>query len=211
MGDLGATLTQVSTCARGRSGRVTQRCHNSPRWETGLASANDVTHRKRAEDFGRFWKSQWVELRQETEREGLTFACSWRPWAGVTRDKGGGRWKGQNRKIVPLSPYVEKPLNSKVIKSFVPELWSRKCFSCFEIPMFYVIYIYIYIYEHYMSIAHIRIWLWYNGTKSEKWFQPFLVIDQLRFRRKVKTMGHPVRIKHTALWAYETCLVTNVT
>ena len=34
-----------------------------------------------------------------------------------------------------LSPYVEKPFNSKVIKSFVPELRSRKCFSCFGIPM----------------------------------------------------------------------------
>ena len=32
---------------------------------------------------------------------------------------------------MPLSPYVEKPLNSKVIKSFVPELRNRKCFSCF--------------------------------------------------------------------------------
>ena len=29
-----------------------------------------------------------------------------------------------------LSPYVEEPLNSKVIKSFVPELRSRKCVSC---------------------------------------------------------------------------------
>ena len=34
-----------------------------------------------------------------------------------------------------LSPYVEKPFNSKVIKSFEPELRSRKCFSCFGIPM----------------------------------------------------------------------------
>ena len=54
-----------------------------------------------------------------------------------------------------LSPYVEEPLNSKVIKSFVPELRSCKCFSCFEIPMFFIyIYIYIYIYEHskYISI-----------------------------------------------------------
>ena len=51
-------------------------------------------------------------------------------------------------------PYVEEPLNSKVIKSFVPELRSRKCFSCFEIPMFYVIYvIYIYIYELSMYIS----------------------------------------------------------
>ena len=54
---------------------------------------------------------------------------------------------------MPLSSYVEKPLNSKVIKSFVPELRSRKCFSCFEIPMFYVIYIY----EHYMSISHMAV------------------------------------------------------
>ena len=37
-----------------------------------------------------------------------------------------------------LFPYVEKPFNSKVIKSFVPELKSRKCFSCFGIPIFYV-------------------------------------------------------------------------
>ena len=56
----------------------------------------------------------------------------------------GGVWKSQNRKIVPLSPYVEKPLNSKVIKSFVPELRSCYMFLYFEIPMFNVIYIYIY-------------------------------------------------------------------
>ena len=49
-----------------------------------------------------------------------------------------GRWKSKNRKNVYLSPYVEEALNSKVIKSFVPELRSRKCFSCFGIPMFYV-------------------------------------------------------------------------
>ena len=53
----------------------------------------------------------------------------------------GGRWKSQNRNNVYLSPYVEEPLNSKVIKTFGPELRSRKCFSCFEIPMFYVIYV----------------------------------------------------------------------
>ena len=58
--------------------------------------------------------------------------------AGATRVGWGDRWKSQNRKNVYLSPYVEEPLNSKVIKSFVPELRNRKCFSCFEIPMFYV-------------------------------------------------------------------------
>ena len=73
---------------------------------------------------------------------------------------GWGRWKNQNRKIVPLSPYVEKPLNSKVIKSFVPELRSRKCFSCFEIPMFYI-YIYINIpctFRIFMYMAMVHLW-----------------------------------------------------
>ena len=95
------------TRAHRRSGRVTQRCHNSPRWETGLRTGS-------ARRIWGIWR-KWVELRLDTGREGLTFACSRRPWAGVARD-GGGRWKSQNRKIVPLSPYVEKPLNLKVIK-----------------------------------------------------------------------------------------------
>ncbi len=53
----------------------------------------------------------------------------------------GSRCKSQNRKSVYLSPYVEEHLNSKEIKSFVPELRSSKCFSCFGTPIFYVIYI----------------------------------------------------------------------
>ena len=41
------------------------------------------------------------------------------------------RW-GQNRKNVYLSPYVEEPLNSKVIKkNFVPELRIRQVFFVF--------------------------------------------------------------------------------
>ena len=77
----------------------------------------------------------WVESCLRRRR--LAFACSRRPCDGCAR-VGGGRWKSHNRKNVYLSPYVKEPLNSKVIKSFVPELRSRKCFSCFEIPMFYV-------------------------------------------------------------------------
>ena len=64
----------------------------------------------------------------------FTEALWWVPHVCVWWD----RWKSQNRKIVPLSPYVEKPFYSKVMKGFVPELRSRKCFSCFGIPMFYV-------------------------------------------------------------------------
>ena len=70
-------------------------------------------------------------------RRRLAFACSQRPWAGVVEDGGGADEKARIERMC-LSPYVEEPLNSKVIKSFVAELRSRKCFSCFEIPMFYV-------------------------------------------------------------------------
>ena len=81
--------------------------------------------------------------------------------AGSTRVVVGGRWKSQNRKNVYLSPYVEEPLNSKVIKSFGPELRSRKCFSCFEIPMFYL-------YGHSMYVSHVAIsWLWYKNKVME--------------------------------------------
>ena len=138
----GLLRCNINTCVHAltQSRRVTQRCHNSPRWETGLQSSNDITHQKRSEDLGGFCKGQWVELRYASEKDG---------WLSVAREALG---KSQHRKIVPLSPYVEEPLNSKVIKSFVPEQRSRMCFSCFEIPMFYV-----YIYEHYMSISHIAV------------------------------------------------------
>ena len=119
-----------------QSGRVTQRCHNSPDGKRGYRVL--VTSRTRCmrSIFGILKKS--VELRPASEEDG---------WLSLARGGlgqvphemgGGGRWKRQNRKNVYLSPYVEEePLNSKVIKSFVPELRSRNCFSCFEIPMFY--------------------------------------------------------------------------
>ena len=119
-----------------------------------LASANDITHRKCAEDFGRFWKSQLVEMRPASEEDG---------WLSLARgDLCGGchtcsRWKSQNRKIVPLSPYVEKPLNSKVIKSFVPEQRSRQVFFVFR-DSYVLCYIYIYIYMNIMSFSHIHVY-----------------------------------------------------
>ena len=132
----GLLRCNINTGVRAR----VQRCHNSPDGKRTLASA---------EDMGRFWKSQlrwgedgWLSL----ARGGL----------GLVSREMGGRWKSQNRKIVPLSPYVEKPLNSKVIKSFLLELRSRKCFSCLEIPMFYLC-------GHSMYVSHIAIsWLWYS-------------------------------------------------
>ena len=124
----------------------------------GLARSNDVTHRKRAENFGNLKKVYIVETRHRTRR--LAFACSRRPWAGVARD-GGCRWKSQNRKIVPLSPYVEKPLNSKVIKSFVSEQRSRYVFFVFQDSYDLSLWTFD------LRFTHSRIWLWYilfDGT-----------------------------------------------
>ena len=85
--------------------------------------------------FGGFWRKSvswvpsseeegWLSLARRSQASGLVSVV----W---------GRWKSQHRKVY-LPPYVEKPFYSKVIKSFVPELRSRKCFSCFGIPKFYV-------------------------------------------------------------------------
>ena len=84
--------------------------------------------------FWGIWKKSVVEFCPGGRR--LTFARSPRPCGGCHT------WFGADRKVMIerwyLSPDVEKPWNSKVIKSFVPELRSRKCFLCFRIPMFYV-------------------------------------------------------------------------
>ena len=144
----------VRSCAR--SGRVTQRCHHrNPRWETGIGSAWNVTHLKRRRIWGILKKSvSWVLPREKK------FGCRLLAET-LRRMRTCVRWKSQNRKNMYLSPYVEEPLKSKVVKSFVLELRSRKCFSCFDISM-YMLYIYIYIYiyishQYAMSISHIRI------------------------------------------------------
>ena len=166
MGYLGSTWTQVFTRVRAERTSHSEMSQWS-RWETGLASANDVTHRKRAEDFGILKNSvSWVETCLGRRR--LNFACAQRPWAGVARDGVGGRWKSQSRKNVYLSPYVDEPLNSKVIKGFVPELRSRKCFLCFEIPMFYVIWVF-----GDPSFLHIT---------SMAYYSPELIMMQVRAR-----------------------------
>ena len=130
-----------------------------------FASANDVTHRKRADDFGRFWKSELVEIRPASGED---------VWFSLARGDlcGGchtcwGRWKSQNRKTVPLSPYVEDPLNSKVIKNFVPEQRSRQVFFVFrDSYVLCYIYIYIYIYIYMNIICPFRISISGYGTTS---------------------------------------------
>ena len=91
-----------------------------------------------AEDFGRFEKSQLVEI-ETRARQGETNLCA----TGAARDEGGADGKVRIERLY-LSPYVENPFNSKAIKSFVPELRSRKCFFMFRDS--YVIY------EYFMNI-----------------------------------------------------------
>ena len=86
---------------------------------------SDVTHRKRGL---RFEKSQLVEFCRQKKKvdfrllaEDLLRVRTWLRSDGKVNIE---RWY--------LSPYVKKPFNSKVIKSFVPELRSRKCFFVFR-------------------------------------------------------------------------------
>ena len=143
-----------------RSGRVTQRCHNSPDEKRGYRVRVTSCTGSARKALGILKKSvSWVESCLGRRR--LTFAeALWRvPHEMVT----GVRWKSLNRKNVYHSPYVEEPLNSKVIKSFVPELRNRKCFSCFEIPMFNVYMLWTF-YVHF----NIHVWLCYKKEQSKE-------------------------------------------
>ena len=110
--------------------------------------------------FWEIWKSQLVELRTRHWTRRVDFRGSQRPdeFAHYRRHT---RWWADGKVNIErlcLSPYVKEPLNSKVIKSFVPELRSRKCFSCFEIPMFYVYMLWTFYvrftHSHIMTMLH---------------------------------------------------------
>ena len=117
---------------------------------------SDVTHQKRGL---RFEKSLLIEFLRPNGRveflppkKKVDFR---RYYGGCARGGGGGG--GADGKVVierlcRSLPHVEKPFNSKVIKSFVPELRSRKCFCVSG----FLCYLYM-SYEHSMYISHIRI------------------------------------------------------
>ena len=84
---------------------------------------------------------------------------------GRCRMRWGEQMKSQNRKNVYLSPYVEEPLNSKVIKSFVPEQRSRKCFSCSR----FLCDIYINIYVYMLCTFNVRFVYPYHGYGTTLW------------------------------------------
>ena len=79
----------------------------------------------------RFEKSQWVEFCLGRRR--LTFVSSPRPCVGCVRGLGQMEKSG-----VSLS-LCRRTFKLKGNKKF--RTWSRKCFSCFGIPIFDVIYV----------------------------------------------------------------------
>ena len=158
--------------ALARRKRVTQRCHNSPDGKRGYR----VRVTSRTGSAWRIWgilkKSvSWVEFYLGRRR--LAFACSRKPCGGCrTRWRGWADGKARIERMCISLPYVES-FNSKVIKGFVPEPRSRKCFFlCFEIPMFYaymlwtfffflcfgipMFYVYM-LWTFYVRFTHIRI------------------------------------------------------
>ena len=112
----------------------------------------------RADDFEDFEKVSWVLPRRKKVDFRSPRPCGrCRTWFGGDGKVSIERWY--------LSPYVEKPFNWKVIKSFVLELRSRECFSCFVIPMFYVYMLwtfyarFTYPYHGYVTHTHIYIYV----------------------------------------------------
>ena len=110
------------SCARAE---WTQRCHNSP---DGKRSSR-VWVTSRTGGARGIWGILKKSVLPRKKTVGFRLLAEARPVA-LWRIPHvlGWRWKSQNRKNVYLSPYVEEPFNSKVIKSFVPELRSHKCF-----------------------------------------------------------------------------------
>ena len=118
-----------------------------------LASANDIMHQKHAEDFERFWKNQWVEMRPASGKERLAFACSRRPlWRCHTG------WVGEmkNKERLCLSLLMSKTFTLKGNKKF--RTWTKKSLRVFWILRFLC--------SIFMDIwCTFHTWLWYTSIQ----------------------------------------------
>ena len=114
-------------------------------------NVNDIMHRKRARRILGIWEKSvsWVPGSERVSgvlppKKKVDFrssprlcgGCHARVYVCVCVCMCVCVWGGADGKVVIermcLSlPHVEKPFNTKVIKCFVPELRSRKCFLCF--------------------------------------------------------------------------------
>ena len=131
---------------------------------------NDVMHRKRARMILGIWEKSvsWVFASEEDGwLSELAEALRRVPRVMVVVVVVVERWKSQHRKIVYHSPYVEKPFNTKVIKSLVHELRSRKLFLCFGIPVLsiYELLLYCHLQHHNVTIIKTQ---WQRQTHAER-------------------------------------------
>ena len=135
--------------ARGRSRRVTQRCHNSSHWKWGYGVWVTSRTGRARRIWGDFEKvnelridTGGVEMRPASGKDGWFSLASGELCGGCHTCWGGGAdEKARIERMCISLPYVET-FNSKVIKYFVPEQRSRYVF--FEFQDSYVLYIYIY-------------------------------------------------------------------
>ena len=143
--------------ARGRSGRVTQRCHNSPDWKRGKRVR--VTSRTGSER--RIWGilKKSVESRTGHRTRRVDFRGSQRPdeFARYGRHTcWGADGKSQNRKNVYLSSLCRN-LKLKGNKRF--RTWTKKSLRVFVFRDSCSMYI---CYEHSMYVSHISVSsVWY--------------------------------------------------
>ena len=155
---------------------------------------SDVTHRKSGLRFEKsqlveflpgekrvdFRGSSWPDEFVRYGRRALVECClGWRRLTFACSPRTGGRcqtWFGADGKVCIkrwyLSPYVEKPFHSKVKKSFVPELRSRKCFLCFGIPMLYICALWTF-WTFYVSVWICLFHIFISGYVTEKRHRKF--------------------------------------
>ena len=125
-----------------------------PTLEAGLRCAGDITHRKSAEDLGKFWKSKLVELRIGHWTKRLAFACS-RGLRQVSHKMGGGvQMKRPEYKDCASLSLCRKTFKLKGNKKF--RTWTEKSLRVFRILRF-LCSMYI-CYEHPMYISHIHVY-----------------------------------------------------
>ena len=136
---LGATLTQVFTHVHGRSGRVTQRCHNSPDVKRGYRVRVTSCTGSARRIWGILKKSViWVVLPREKTADFRLHAealgrCRTR-WGGV-----GQMEKPEQKECVSLS-LCWRTFKLKGNKKF--HTWTKKSSVFFVFRDSYVIYIY---------------------------------------------------------------------
>ena len=99
-----------------------------------------------------------------------------------------------------LSPYVEKPFNSEVIKHFfVPQLRSRKCFCVSGC----LCYIWTFN-EHYIYVSHIHVWVCYTNFREVP-----SSVDMLVFQNIMYTVHIFFTQYESTKRCYKCCILTS--